>query len=68
MLTSIGQKLIELNFISEPKKVNEYKRLFQGGLQFFPVKFGVATQVEFNSGIYVTRNEVSFILNRWYLG
>ena len=47
------------SFILETKKVNEYKRLFQGGQQFFPVKYGGPVNINFNSGIYVTCNEVS---------
>ena len=56
--------ITKLFFILETKKVNEYKRLFQGGQQFFPVKYGGPVNINFNSGIYVTCNEVS---ERWSL-
>ena len=38
--------------------MDEAKRVFQGGEQFIPVKHGPAKRVLFNSGIYVTCNEV----------
>ena len=38
--------------------IDEAKRVFQGGLQFIPVKHGSAKRIEYNSGIYVTCNEV----------
>ena len=48
----------EYDLFSDVKKVSEYKRLFQGGVQFFPIKFSIASVVEYNSGLYVTCNEV----------
>ena len=52
---------IVFSFIShslDSMAIDEAKRIFQGGLQFIPVKHGNAKRVEYNSGIYVTCNEV----------
>ena len=51
------------NFIIDSLAIDEAKRIFQGGEQFIPTKHGVAKRMVFNSGIYITCNEVKLFLS-----
>lgn len=50
--------LTALQFLLDAMCVDEAKRIFQGGVQYIPKKHGTAIRIEYNSGIYVTMNEV----------
>lgn len=59
-MVSESTQLIFVNeWAPDSMAVDEAKQMFQGGLQFIPVKHGTAKRINYNSFIYVTCNEVS---------